>query len=62
MRILVVEDETALRESLKARLVEAGFTVDVAADGEEGLFAGARVSRSTWRSWTWACPSCPGWN
>jgi two-component system response regulator PhoP len=40
MRILVVEDETALREGLKARLAEAGFTVDVAQDGEEGLFAG----------------------
>ena len=42
MRVLVVEDEPALRESLKARLAEAGFTVDVAADGEEGLFAGPR--------------------
>ncbi|MGH8170740.1 MAG: response regulator [Steroidobacteraceae bacterium] len=40
MRVLVVEDETALRETLKTRLVDAGFTVDVAQDGEEGLFAG----------------------
>ena len=40
MRILVVEDEEAIREGLKARLADAGFTVDVAADGEEGLFAG----------------------
>ncbi|HEV2267992.1 MAG TPA: response regulator transcription factor [Steroidobacteraceae bacterium] len=40
MRVLVVEDEVALRETLKARLTEAGFTVDVAQDGEEGLFAG----------------------
>jgi two-component system response regulator PhoP len=40
MRVLVVEDEAALRESLKLRLAEAGFTVDVAQDGEEGLFAG----------------------
>jgi len=39
MRVLVVEDEAALRETLKSRLVEAGFTVDVAQDGEEGLFA-----------------------
>src|SRR4030088_3619045 len=39
MRVLVVEDEIALRDSLKERLAEAGFTVDVAADGEEGLFA-----------------------
>jgi two-component system response regulator PhoP len=41
MRVLVVEDEAALRETLKSRLVEAGFTVDVAADGNEGLFAGS---------------------
>ena len=40
MRALVVEDETALRESLKTQLAEAGFTVDVAQDGQEGLFAG----------------------
>jgi two-component system response regulator PhoP len=40
MRVLVVEDEAALRETLKVRLTEAGFTVDVAQDGEEGLFAG----------------------
>jgi two-component system response regulator PhoP len=40
MRILVVEDEETIRESLKTRLADAGFTVDVAADGEEGLFAG----------------------
>jgi len=39
MRVLIVEDEVALRESLKDKLAAAGFTVDVAADGEEGLFA-----------------------
>ncbi|HEY3786756.1 MAG TPA: response regulator transcription factor [Steroidobacteraceae bacterium] len=43
MRVLVVEDELSLRESLKERLIEAGFTVDVAADGEEGLFAAAEL-------------------
>jgi two-component system response regulator PhoP len=40
MRVLVVEDEAALRDTLKLRLTEAGFTVDVARDGDEGLFAG----------------------
>jgi two-component system response regulator PhoP len=40
VRALVVEDETALREGLKQQLASHGFTVDVAADGEEGLFAG----------------------
>ncbi len=40
MRLLVVEDEAALREQLRERLVAAGFNVDVAADGEEGLYQG----------------------
>ncbi len=40
MRVLIVEDEPALRESLRSRLVDVGFTVDTAADGEEGLYAG----------------------
>lgn len=39
MRVLVVEDEAVLRESLKRDLVAAGHTVDVATDGEEGLYA-----------------------
>jgi two-component system response regulator PhoP len=39
MRVLVVEDEAALRNALKADLVAAGYTVDLAADGEEGLYA-----------------------
>jgi two-component system response regulator PhoP len=40
MRILVVEDETELRESLRKQLADTGFSVEVASDGEEGLFAG----------------------
>jgi two-component system response regulator PhoP len=40
MRALIIEDEAALREGLRDELAKAGFTVDVAADGEEGLFAG----------------------
>ena len=40
MRVLVVEDEQTLRDTLKARLGEAGFTVDIARDGNEGLFTG----------------------
>jgi two-component system, OmpR family, response regulator PhoP len=41
MRALVVEDEAVLRDALQRDLVGAGFTVDLAADGEEGLFAGS---------------------
>src|SRR5689334_9904830 len=40
MRILVVDDEDALREDLRRLLADTGFSVDVAADGEEGAFAG----------------------
>ncbi len=40
MRLLVVEDEAALREQLQQRLAAAGFNVDIAADGEEGLYQG----------------------
>jgi two-component system response regulator PhoP len=40
MRLLVVEDDKALRESVVKALIDAGFNVDSAADGEEGLYAG----------------------
>jgi two-component system response regulator PhoP len=40
MRILIVEDETALRTSLVTQFTAAGFNVDSAADGEEGLYCG----------------------
>ena len=40
MRILVVEDNAVLREQLATALNEAGFVVDQAADGEEGLHFG----------------------
>jgi two-component system response regulator PhoP len=39
MRVLVVEDEPRLREQLAQELRRAGYTVDVAADGAEGLYA-----------------------
>jgi two-component system response regulator PhoP len=37
---LVVEDETELRERLRSYLHDKGYVVDVAADGEEGLYYG----------------------
>ncbi len=43
MRILVVEDETDLRASLAMALREQGYAVDVAEDGEDGL----------WRATSW---------
>ena len=41
MRLLVVEDNTELSKQLRTALAEAGFAVDSAADGEEGLHLGA---------------------
>jgi len=40
MRILLVEDEVDLQRLLKKALVDAGYVVDVAGDGEEGHFLG----------------------
>ncbi|MHA3771816.1 response regulator transcription factor [Verrucomicrobiota bacterium sgz303538] len=39
MRVLFVEDSESLRRSVRRALRYAGFAVDVAADGEEGLAA-----------------------
>jgi len=38
MRLLLVEDEKSLADILKKGLEEEGYAVDVAYDGEEGLF------------------------
>ena len=38
MRILIIEDETALREQVSERLTAEGYTVDASGDGKEGLF------------------------
>lgn len=38
MRILIIEDEAPLRQSLKRQLEAEGYRVDEASDGEDGLF------------------------
>ncbi len=43
MRVLILEDETVLREQLRAMLTDAGFAVDVAADGREGQYLGDEI-------------------
>ncbi|MEO5573776.1 MAG: response regulator transcription factor [Gammaproteobacteria bacterium] len=40
MRVLVIEDEAALRDQLVARLHAEGYAVEAAADGEVGLYQG----------------------
>jgi two-component system response regulator PhoP len=44
VRALVVEDEATLRSSVAERLRQAGFAVDEAADGPEGLWYGREAS------------------
>jgi two-component system response regulator PhoP len=38
MRLLVIEDDATLRESLCRQLTDAGFGIEQAADGKEGLY------------------------
>jgi two-component system response regulator PhoP len=40
MRVLVIEDDAALRTQLVENLKGAGFVVDAAADGDEGVYYG----------------------
>jgi len=40
MRILLIEDEISLQQQIKNQLVSANYSVDVANDGESGLFQG----------------------
>lgn len=39
MRVLVVDDDPGIRETLRALLEEEGYAVSVASDGEDGLAA-----------------------
>jgi DNA-binding response OmpR family regulator len=41
MRLLLVEDDAALGERLRARLAQEGYAVDLAADGIDGAHLGA---------------------
>ena len=38
MRLLVIEDDSTLRETLAKKLADGGFAVEQAADGKEGLY------------------------
>ncbi|MGL1955949.1 MAG: response regulator transcription factor [Colwellia sp.] len=40
MRLLLIEDDLTLQENLKSQLLLANYSVDVASDGESGLFQG----------------------
>lgn len=40
MRILLIEDDENLQQQINTRLIDAKYSVDVASDGESGLFQG----------------------
>ena len=44
MRILLVEDDIDLQSNLKQHLIALHYTVDVASDGQEGLFQGTEFN------------------
>jgi len=54
LRLLLIEDEAELVASLKARLIDAGYVVDVASDGVEG-------TNMMQLSWISACHSAVAW-
>ena len=41
MRVLLVEDDVQLQQQVKEHLQTGNYSVDVAPDGEEGLFQGS---------------------
>jgi len=43
MRLLLVEDDLALQKNLHQHLVKEKYSVDLACDGEEGLFQGSEI-------------------
>ena len=61
MRILVVEDETKTGDYLKQGLVEAGFGVDLARDGLDGLHLG-RSGDHDLAILDVMLPGCDGWH
>ena len=48
MRVLVVEDEVSLAETVREGLTAAGFTVDVTHDGREGLWTATEAPYGTY--------------
>ena len=50
MRILIVEDEKDLAAIIRQGLEEEGYIVDVAHDGEEGLYMAESYPMTSWSS------------
>jgi PleD family two-component response regulator len=59
--ILVIDDESAIRESLEVLLMLEGYQVRMAIDGEEGLRT-LEQETSTSCSSTWPFPAKAAWS
>ena len=60
MRVLVVDDEPAVRQALERALRFEGYTAELAEDGMAGLAAMPRGLRMP-LSWTSPCPAWTVW-
>jgi len=60
-RILIIEDEDALRESLKRVLLKEGYDVQAVDSAEEALPL-LQKNGATLLSRTSSCPARAGWN
>ena len=56
MRVLLVEDEPRLAETVRRGLAAEGFVVDVEHDGVDGLAAAATGDFDVWWCSTSCCP------
>jgi DNA-binding response OmpR family regulator len=61
MKVLVVDDDRGLRQSVSFILQDGGYLPRVAPGGEEGLEA-AEAFGPTWSWWTSGCREWTGWS
>ena len=59
MRVLIIDDDRALRDALRRALALAGYEIDAAAGGEEALARSPDAARTRSCS-TSACPGVDG--
>ncbi len=57
-RILLVEDEKAIRDAVTAYLERENYWVTAVGDGQEALEEFSTSTTSTWSSSTSCCPAC----
>ena len=57
IRVLVIEDDEEIADFVVRGLREEGFTVEQAADGDDGLARAADRRAGTWCCSTGGCPA-----